>query len=199
MGIPFPVEALRTTSLKMAAFLALAVVFAGCTSDGDGDDGSAAENPPASPRAATEQLISGPMADVIGLGPLSVTCPDMSEARSGDVFECSALTEQQSSINVAAEIMPSGQVDMSTTNVITAEAVESFERAAVDALNTTLAEPLAYDAMDCGTASIVLNPDMTAVCGLFDSATEAIFDVTLSVSDVENRQFSLAVADLPRR
>ncbi len=194
-----PLRAATASTKTLFAVLAMAFVVAACTSDDEGDNASGAQSAPASPRAATEQLISGQMADVIGLGPLAVTCPDMSEATSGEVFQCSAMTEQQTTINVAAEIMPTGQVDMSTTNVITAEAVESFEQAAVDALNTTLAEPLAYDAMECGSASIVLNSDNTTVCGLFDPATEATFDVTLTVSDLENRKFSLAVADLPRR
>ncbi len=195
-------EMRRTASRSVATLLTvsfLALLAVACSSGDESGEDSAEQVPPASPRAATEQLISGPMADVIGLGPLTVTCPDMTEARSGDVFMCSALTEQQGAINVAAEIMPTGQVDLSTTNVITAEAVDSFEQAAVDALNTTLAEPLAYEAMDCGVSSIILSADQTAVCGLLDPATEAVFDVTLTVSDVEGRQFSLAVADLPRR
>lgn len=195
----FPAVVLRKAVSCTTLVVALTVLAVGCTS---GDDDQATPDqqvPPASPRAAAEQLIAGPMAEVIGLGPLAATCPEMTEAAVGDVFQCSALTEAQSTINVAAEIMPTGQVDLSTTNVITAEAVASFEQAAVDALNTTLADPLSYEAMDCGTTSLVLPAEQTVVCGLLDPATEAVFDVTLSITDLESRQFSLAVADLPRR
>lgn len=185
----------------MATALALVALVTGCTSGGD----EVAEEQPAptSPRAATEALITGPMAEAIGLGPLSASCPEMTGATVGQVFQCSATTvnaeENQNTIEVAAEILASGQVDLSTTNVVTAEALTSFEQAAVDALNTTLEDPLPYDNMDCGQNSLVLSPDRTLTCGLLDPATDDVFDVTLSISDLEGRQFALAVAEVPRR
>jgi len=162
----FPVVVFR-----LMLIVGVALPIAGC-SGGDDD----VVPPPSSPRAATEQLIVGPMAEVIGLGPLAASCPEMNQASVGDVFQCSAVAEGdgQPAIAVAAEILPTGQVDLATTNVITAEAMD-------------------------GTTSIVLPSEQTMVCGLWDPATESIFDVTLNVTDIEQRRFSLVVADLPRR
>lgn len=172
----------------------------GCSSDSDaGPEPAPAETEAMTAQRATEELIVGPVADTAGLGPLLPVCPDMTGAVPGDSFTCTASTEEQKTVRLAAIIQPSGQVELATTNVITADALPSFEQAAIDALNSTIEIPLSYDDIDCGPNSLVINDDATLVCALRDPQTAAIFDVTLTFTDLEARQFSLVVADTPRR
>jgi len=168
-------------------------MLTGCLNSGESD-----ENQVLSPREAAEQLIAGPLATEVGLGPLVASCPEMTGGTAGDVFPCTAATETQRLVNVDATIMPSGQVELATTNVITGGALPSFEQAAVDALNATVSVSLTPDAMECGETSIVLADDRMMICALTDPQTQQIFDVSLTIDDIEGRQFSLVVADRPR-
>lgn len=169
------------------------VLLAGCLSSGDDGDGEVL-----TPRQAAEGLIAGPLATEVGLGVLTPSCPEMNNAVAGDVFPCTAATENQWAINVDAAILPSGQVELTTTNVITADALPSFELAAVAALNATLEVTLSPEAVDCGETSVVLADDRMMICGLTDPTTLQVFDVSLTIDDIETRQFKLVVADRPR-
>lgn len=174
-------------------------LLAGCgSSDSDaGPDPAPAEA--MTVQRATEELIAGPVAEAAGLGSLLPVCPDMAGAVPGDSFTCTASTEEQKTVRLTATVQPTGQVELATTNVITVEALPSFEQAAIDALNSTVEVPLTYEHIDCGPDSVVVNDDATLVCALRDPQTDAIFDVTLTITDLEARQFSLVVADAPRR
>ncbi len=175
----------------------LSLSLAGCLSSGDDETGQVF-----SPREAAEELIAGPVANEVGLGPLTASCPEMNGADAGDVFPCTAATETQREISIDATIMASGQVELTTTNVITGDALPSFEQAAVSALNATLADtltsPLLPTAIDCGDTTVVLADDRMMICALTDPTTQQIFDVSLTINDIESRQFSLVVANQPR-
>ncbi len=154
-------------------------------------------------RQITEDLISENVADQAGLGPLAPTCPDVTVAGVGTEFECSATTESGAVVSLAALINNDGKVELSTTNVITVAALPSFERAAVEALNAN--DPtlgLSGDAMDCGIEPIVFPVEQsdgkTMVCGVVDPDTSEVFDVTFNITDIEERQFSVQVAEAPR-
>lgn len=151
------------------------------------------------PTQAAEQLIVGPLAEQVALGPLTANCPEMAGAKSGDVFPCTAATETDRLLNVDATILPSGQVELSTTNVILGSALPSFEQSAVDAINKVRPDAnLAVEAVECGDTSVVLPDDRMMICLLTDPQTEQVFEVSLTIDDVEGRQFSLVVADRPR-
>ncbi len=151
------------------------------------------------PTQAAEQLIIGPLAEQVGLGPLNASCPDMSAATGGDVFPCTAATEADRLVNVDAAILPSGQVELSTTNVILGSALSSFEQSAVDAINKVRPDAnLEAGAVECGDSSVVLSDDRMMICELTDPRTQQIFEVSLTVSDIEARQFELIVADRPK-
>jgi hypothetical protein len=87
---------------------------------------------------------------------------------------------------------------LTTTNVITGDALPTFEEAAVNALNATIDVTLAPEAIDCGDTSVVLADDRMMICALTDPSTQQVFDVSLTIDNVEDRQFSLVVADRPR-
>jgi hypothetical protein len=122
----------------------------------------------------------------------------MNGAIAGDVFPCTAATETQWIVNVDAAILAGGQLELTTTNVITADALSSFELAAVNALNAKPEISLGQDAIDCGESSVVLADDRMMICALTDPTTLQVFDISLTIDDIETRQFGLVVADRPR-
>ena len=185
----------RSAAGLLAGALAAVALLTGCL-----DSGGDAENLTVlTPTQAAEQLIIGPLAEQVGLGPLTASCPDMTGAKGGDVFPCTAATEAARQLNVDAAILPSGQVELSTTNVILGSALPSFEQSAVDAINKVRPDAnLAAGAVECGDTSVVLPDDRMLICELTDPRTEQIFEVSLTVDDIEGRQFSLVVADRPK-
>ena len=169
----------------------LVFVLAGCTSAPE-------EEGPPTIRQSAEGLIETDVAEVAGLGELSPVCADVINAVVGTTFDCTATTEDNRVVSVSARIDELGRISLATNNMITAAALPSFERAAVDALNATVGSDLMPEAVDCGSSSVVLGPEQVMTCALLDPLTESIFDVSLTISDIEARQFSLLVADEPR-
>ncbi len=179
---------LRTVPIALAA---LALLFAGCRSEPE-------EEPVLTIRQTTEDMIRSDVAVAAGLGDLVPVCPDVVDATVGTAYECTATTEDERIVALAAAIDDLGRVQVNTTNLITASALPSFERAAVEALNTSVGSRLENDDIDCGDAAVVFGQDKVMVCALEDPQTEAVFDVSLTISDIEARQFSLVVAEEPR-
>ncbi|MDH3300899.1 MAG: hypothetical protein OES24_10370 [Acidimicrobiia bacterium] len=175
--------------------LATVAVLTGCLdSGGEADDVAVL-----TPTQAAEQLIVGPLAEQVGLGPLTASCPDMNGATGGDVFPCAAATDTDRLLNVDAAILPTGQVELSTTNVILGSALPSFEQSAVEAINKVRPDAnLDTGAVECGENSVVLPDDRMMICELTDPRTEQVFEVSLTVDDIEAREFSLVVADRPK-
>ncbi len=149
-------------------------------------------------RQTSENLIRADVSTKAGLGDLTPVCPDVSDVAVGTAFDCTATTGDQRIISISAVINEEGRVALATNNMITAAALPSFERAAVDALNATVGSQLVQDAIDCGDVPVVFGQDKVMVCALLDPHTEKIFDVSLTITDIEARQFSLVVADQPR-
>lgn len=173
------------------------LVAVGCSSDPEPEA-------PETIRTITEELIENQVTAPAGLGQLTAACPevDPTTAGVGTTFQCTATTEDQRVIGLTATIDNDGKVGLTTTNLITGPALPSFERAAVDALNETVQSELDYSAIDCGDSAVIFAVDQSTpknmVCALFDPLTNATYDVTLTIADIEARQFSLVVADQPR-
>jgi hypothetical protein len=181
---------LRTT-MTMGVALVL-VVASGCTRGPDED---------AAPtiRQTAEDLIRGDVAAQAGLGDLTPTCPEVGAVAVGTAWQCTALTEDQRVVTIDAVIGQSGQIELATTNMIAAPALPSFERAAVQALNNTVGSRLTDESIDCGDAPVVFPQEQRLmVCALFDPDTRQTYDITLTITDIEARQFTLVVADQPR-
>lgn len=179
---------LRALSIGAAV---LVFVLAGCSSDPE-------EEPALTIRQTTEGMIRDDVATSAGLGDLTPVCPDVTAAGVGTVYECTATTTDNRIVSLLATIDETGRVQLATTNMITASALPSFERAAVDALNTTVGSRLDNESIDCGETAVVIGQDNVMLCALLDPHTEKIFDVSLTITDIEARQFSLVVADAPR-
>lgn len=180
----------RSRALSIAVAAAV-LLLAACSSEPD-------EPPALTVRQTTEDMIRTEVAPVAGVGELSPVCPDVVEIAIGTAWECTAGTGDQRTIVLTGTIDDSGHIRLVTTNVITAAALPSFERAAVEALNATVGSQLTEDAIDCGEATVIFGQDRVMVCALLDPHTEKVFDVSLTITDIEARQFSLVVADQPR-
>lgn len=181
----------RTTVVAIVAVALL--VVAGCRSAPD-------EEAELTIRQTSEQLIRDEVAPMAGLGDLSPVCPEIERfgAQTGMAWDCTATTADQRVIGFRAVINELGQIEVATTNMISAAALPSFERAAVKALNDTVGSRLEDDAVDCGEAPVVFGQTRVMVCALFDPHTEETYDVSLDIQDIETRQFTLVVADQPR-
>lgn len=178
----------------VAVVAAVALVASACTSEPE-------EEAAPTLRQTTEDLIRNRVAGEAGLGDLSPVCPEVNLAVStvGTTWDCTATTADQRVIALSAVINDQGRVEVGTTNLITAAALPSFERAAVQALNDTVGSRLAEDDIDCGSDTVVFGgAERIMICALFDPHTDATYDVSLTVQDIETRQFSLVVADQPR-
>jgi hypothetical protein len=149
-------------------------------------------------RQVAEEMISTDVAGVAGLGQLSPVCPEVPEPVVGTAFDCTATSEDQRIVSLTGTIDDTGRIQLATNNMITAAALPSFERAAVAALNAEVGSKLVDEAIDCGESPVVFGQDQVMVCGLLDPLTERIFDVSLTITDIERRQFSLVVAEAPR-
>lgn len=150
-------------------------------------------------RQLSETMIRTAVAETAALGDLSPVCPEVPEAAVGVTWECTASTADQRLIVVRGSINELGQVELATTNMIAAGALPSFERAAVEALNIEVpGVNLGEDSIDCGETSVVFGQDRVLVCALADPHTAQVFDISLTIEDIEARQFSLKVADTPR-
>ncbi len=178
----------RALSIVLAVGL---FVLVGCQSSSD-EDGVLTI------RQTTENLIRADVSTQAGLGDLTPVCPDVTDPVVGTVYECTATTGDQRIISITATIDDQGRIALATNNMITAAALPSFERAAVEALNATVGSQLVPTAIDCGDAPVVFGQDKVMVCALLDPHTEKTFDVSLTITDIEARQFSLVVADQPR-
>ncbi|MEM9655219.1 MAG: hypothetical protein AAGA65_24220 [Actinomycetota bacterium] len=187
----------------MARFSMWSVALLGLVAIGCGSDPPEEETAPTI-RMTTEALIEAEVTGPAALGALTPACPEINSetAAVGTTFQCTATTGDERVLTLLATIGEDGRVQVTTTNVITGPALPSFERAAVEALNTTVQSSLEESAIDCGEETVVLPLDQNGqallVCALFDPVAEATYDVTLSISDIEARQFSLVVADQPR-
>ncbi len=177
---------LRTLSIA----LALAVVIGtGCRS---------APEDEVSLRSIAEEMIITQVAAEAGIGELTAICPDVAAVTVGTTFECSATSEASPVLAISGIIDQEGRVFLATTNMITAAALPSFERRAAEALNSQVGSQLSGESIDCGDVPVVFGQDRVMVCALEDPLTKDIFDVSMTVTDIEGREFSLVVAETPR-
>ena len=169
----------------------VALVAFGCTRGPD-------EEAVPTVRQLAEELIRTDVAARAAVGDLNPTCPEVPVAAAGAAWQCTAVTADQRVVQVDGVVNDLGQVELATSNLITGPALPSFERAAVLALNSEVGSRLEDDDIDCGETSIVFTAEPVMVCALFDPDTRQTYDVSLTISDIEARQFTLRVADAPR-
>ncbi len=172
--------------------LAVAAGLVGaCSSDAEPEEAS-------DPRSIAEGMINGEMATIVGLGPLVGLCGDLGPLVVGSTFGCTATTEAGDVIQIRGEVNPDGRLELTTTNLVADTSLPSFEREAAAALNTSVGSNFTAEAVDCGGGAVVLPSDFTMQCALIMPSSGQIFDLTLTITDLDGRRFSLVVADEPR-
>jgi len=180
-----------------ASFIIVAVVVAllcaACSSGRDVESSAAGQ-----PLSLADEMIVGDLAPTLGLGPLTSTCPDPGELAPDTTFVCSATTEEGQVIQVEAVVNAEGRLQLTTANVVSSAALPSFERGVAAMLNDSVGSNFTAESVDCGPTAVVLPPDLTMGCALVMPASGEVFDVTMTVTDLDERHFSLVVADQPR-
>jgi hypothetical protein len=151
-----------------------------------------------SPVATAESMITGELARQIGLGPLTASCPDPGSLALGSTFGCTATTSTGAVIGIDASVAGDGHLALATNNLITVAALAGFEEAAASALNDEVGSTFAADAVDCGDGPVVLPSDQVLPCALTVASNGEVYDLTLTVTDLDERHFGLVVADQPR-
>ena len=182
---------LRASAIIVAG--AGAFLVAGCstgseTADADGNVATLAQ-----------EMISGELATTIGLGPLSSRCDDPGLVAADSMFACTAVTDSGAVIQIQGAVNDEGRLILTTTNLVSAAAIPSFERGAAALLNTSIGSNFTAESVDCGATAVVLPADFVMGCALVMPASAQVFDVMLTISDLDGRQFSLVVDEEPRR
>jgi hypothetical protein len=152
----------------------------------------------ADPKALAEVMVAGDLAELAGLGSLAPTCDDPAPLAVGTTFGCTATTESGAVVQIQGIVNVEGKLQLTTTNVITASALTSFEREAAANLNDTAGTNFTADSVECGNQSVVVPDDFVLPCALTMPASGEVFDLALTITDLDGRLFSLQVADAPR-
>jgi hypothetical protein len=154
--------------------------------------------PAVDPRAVAEEMVAGELATTAGMGPLTPSCEDPSPLAIGTTFACTATTETGEVIQIQGIINVEGRIQLATTNLITAAALASFERQAAATLNDSVGSNFTAESVDCGAAAVIVPADFVLPCALIMPSSGEVFDLTLTITDLDGRRFSLVVADAPR-
>lgn len=150
------------------------------------------------PGSLATEMITGDLATNLGLGPLASTCAAPPVLAFDTTFDCTATTEVGHIVHLRGSITPEGKLAVTTTNVVSAAALPSFEREVAANLNDSIGSNFTAESVDCGESAIVLPADFTMGCALVMPSSGQVFDVTLTITDLDARGFSLVVADQPR-
>lgn len=184
-------------SIFTGSIVAIALLFLGACSSSD-DAVLAPVDSTAGPRALAEEMIAGDLSTALGLGPLVGSCNDPGPLAVGTAFTCTATGEPGPVIQIDGMVNAEGRIELTTSNVITAVALPSFEREAAAALNNSIGSNFTANAVDCGSTTIVLPADFVLGCALIMPASAEEFDLSLTITDLDARIFSLQVAEEPR-
>lgn len=180
---------LRAPTVRL--IVAAAILLGACSSEPAADTSS-------DPRNLAERMIAGDLATTVGLGPLVGVCNEPGPLTVGTTFGCTATTEAGQVIHLVGMVNGEGRIELTTSNLVSAAAVPSFEREAAAALNNSVGSNFTADSVDCGNTALVLPPDLVMGCALIMPASGEVYDLTLTVTDLDARRFSLVVGDQPR-
>ena len=148
--------------------------------------------------AAQDRIESQEFTDQVGLGPLGAECNDPGDVEEGDVFLCTATTDDDRNVEVTATIVDDDTLNVRTTNVVLASDVPRVADLAVRLLNEQNGLGFPPGTIDCGTESVVLAGDQTMPCVLNNPGDGRSYDTVITMVDRENGRISVDVAGTPR-
>jgi hypothetical protein len=147
---------------------------------------------------AAQKAIEGDGAKT--LGKLTATCekPAAAKPKPEDTFACTASTADGKVVKFTAKVATGNKVNVTSTNVLTADDVAKVEEVAVKALEEEVGEPLGIENMDCGKAPIIFEAK-GIVCTLTDPGDKSIYDATVTIDDLADLStLKVSVAEKPR-
>lgn len=149
------------------------------------------------PEGVAKKLIEGDLADQLGLGEITATCEKPPDREVGTTFACTSPTEF-GDIKWTATMADAKTVNVQSDNLVTKDVLPQIETAAASSLTNSLGTPITDADIDCGANPVVLKDDLTMVCALTDPGNGAVYDTTLTFTDLEQGAFDISLADAPR-
>ncbi len=152
-------------------------------------------------KQTSERLIKNDVAAIVAKGDLEPQCPEIPNPAIGQVFRCSAFTEDKREVLVEGVVQNSGRILLKTVNVIMAEDLSKFEIAAVDRLNEKGGFSYDYSTVRCEDENIILVTNQLGkqviACSFVDPSNASVFNAEISVTDVSKP--SVEVNIFPRQ
>jgi hypothetical protein len=175
----------------MTAVLGAAAGLTACSADVDFSIGGR------SPDDAAVELIEGELSEALGIG-MTGECDEVDDPDIGTSFECTGTTDDGRVVEFVTLIDADDHILVDSTNVVVADAVPAFEAAAAEAVAAEVGAAVESSAVDCGAESVVLGADATMACTITQAASGDVYDMTLTVTDLDAGAFDIAIADAPR-
>lgn len=143
--------------------------------------------------AAVELIEGQEMMQRLNVDPITeASCDEPPIEEVGAVFECRA-TSGGNQLNFEVEIESEDRIFAGPTNVIDGGDLDAYADSAVDALNEANGFSLPIGSLDCGDRSVVLDADNKMYCLLDDPETNTIFDVEITVRDIDLARFGVEI------
>jgi hypothetical protein len=132
---------------------------------------------------AAEELITGDMADEIGIGELTAECPAVDDPEIGTTFVCTATAEDGRVITIDGIVDREDHIDLKTKNLVIPDEIE-------DVVFETLQEQFpevafSRDGVDCGDEALVVEGDSNQMSCLVEPDSAPAQTVTLTINDLE--------------
>lgn len=150
---------------------------------------------------AAVKLITGDLADQVGLGALTATCEKPASTDVGEVFGCQAETSDGRDIEFTATIAEGDKVDVGSTNLVMGSLLPKMEAAALQLLAEQAGIELPPEALDCGSDPMLLKESGVLLCTVVSPDNGDRYDATITIVglDSSNPQITnFEIADTPR-
>ena len=134
---------------------------------------------------AAEELIAGELAEQIGLGELTPSCPAVEDPEVGVTFSCTATTPDGLTIEFAGVVDREDHINVEATNLVSGPEIEQRFYETLNAQNPDAG--LTPDGVDCGGDVIVL-VDEQLTCDVSPQNAPAQ-TATLTVIDIATGEF----------
>lgn len=149
------------------------------------------------PEGVAKKLIETDLAEQLELGEVTATCDKPPNRDVGTTFTCSSATEF-GDIKWTATMADAKTVNVQSDNLVTKDVLPQIETAAASSLTASLGTEITDADIDCGANPVVLADDLSMVCALTDPGNGAVYDTTLTFTDLEQGAFDISIAEAPR-
>ena len=149
------------------------------------------------PEGVAKDLIEGDLATQLGLGEITATCEKPPNRDVNTTFTCTSPS-QFGDISWKATMSDAKTVNVESSNLVTKDVLPKIETAAATSLSSSLGTSITDADIDCGANPVVLADDLSMVCALTDPGNGAVYDTTLTFTDLATGSFDITIAEAPR-